>query len=96
MIYSHRATGRTTRAVLKAARQLSKGKRLVLLSEGRENETRYFMQRLLDLVSYMGFLNPAVLQDRQRITTVGGGVIYRIADTRGAAGLRFDALVTDV
>lgn len=89
-----RRTGKTTRAILKVARWLSKGKLVVLCSYNfGPTPIRHFMERLTELCGNLGFLEG---RSYGRILAVGGGRLILCRSPDSLRGLREYKEVTEI
>ena len=96
--FEERATGKTIRAVLQAALDMSNGERLVLRANVHDPELRTsrclkFMRRVHEVVAMLGYSSHAT---RYHIVVAGGGSITFLPYGSEGRGLRFTKEVTTI
>lgn len=83
---SNRASGKTVRAVLKAARQVSKGQQLMIVGAGY-HLSRHFIEQVGDLLTHFGYPPTKITSNSFRWPN--GGAILMYHSREAATGSLF-------
>lgn len=95
IIMPGRATGKTTRAVLKTALRMSRGEHLVVFaSDFGVTQTSDFMRRVRYLVNMMDFTGPDT--NKYCISAAGGGNLRMFIQEAHAQGYKYDRIVRSI